>query len=386
MIVLGGKEAYSLWIPGWFPSRHNPLNGDFILRHAEATAQFIPVVILNIQKDKQLVKTDKTITQFKNITIVNIYYPLPKWFKGLEKLISLWVYTKYCFIETTHIIKIKGKPKVFHVHIFQKSFLLGWFLALRYRVPFIFTEHNSRFLRDSEKSYLFEPYYKKQIIRFLLNRPSAITTVSHVLADGIGAFISKAKIKIIPNVVDTALFNANNDRKNISPFAVLHVSTLTENKQVHHIIEAWKIISTEHPGNFSLTIIGPKDKRINHSDIQFLDELPHADLAKEMQKCDALILYSRYETFGCVVIEALACGKPVILADIPISREIIKEGIHGLLAIRDNPRDLANKIIELRANYMNFDKCNLSGYVENTFGYKKVGKQFFELYEEVITP
>jgi len=83
------------------------------------------------------------------------------------------------------------------------------------------------------------------------------------------------------------------------------------------------------------------------------------------------------------VIEALACGKPVILADIPISREIIQDGVQGFLATPGDPVDLAKKIIELRNHYIEFDQNSISSYVEKKYSYAVVGKLFADIYEEI---
>lgn len=383
MSPLGKKEKYVLWLPGWFPSKNNPLNGDFVWRHAAATGQYMPIIILNIEKNNQLSKKEKTIKQVENITIIHICYPVQFRYAWIERFISLFLYIKYCFSESFYLIQNRGKPLLIHVHIFQKSILAGWLLSLRWNIPFILTEHNSKFLKESAYSFHSYANLKKLAIKFLIQKPSMITTVSKVLANGIAEFNPNAEIKITPNVVNTDIFKINNTHPDSSPFGLLHISTLTENKQLDLILQAWDFVNTVYPGEFSFTIIGPKDKNPNHPLIHFLPERSQYEVALEMQRCKAFILFSGYETFGCVVIEALACGKPVILADIPISREIIQDGVQGFLATPGDPVDLAKKIIELRNHYIEFDQNSISSYVEKKYSYAVVGKLFADIYEEI---
>ena len=65
--------------------------------------------------------------------------------------------------------------------------------------------------------------------------------------------------------------------------------------------------------------------------------------------CDLFVLpsVSRLEAFGIVALEAMATGKPVVVADIPGVREVIEDGREGLLTDPVNPQDLAEKIRRL---------------------------------------
>lgn len=65
--------------------------------------------------------------------------------------------------------------------------------------------------------------------------------------------------------------------------------------------------------------------------IQFLyEEMSQESLVKFLQPATALILVSSYETFGCVLIEANACGVPVIVSDIPVFHETVKQEVNGV--------------------------------------------------------
>ncbi|MEK6810811.1 MAG: glycosyltransferase, partial [Candidatus Thermoplasmatota archaeon] len=68
--------------------------------------------------------------------------------------------------------------------------------------------------------------------------------------------------------------------------------------------------------------------------------------------CDLFVLpsVSRLEAFGIVALEAMASGKAVVLSDIPGVREVIQDGVEGLLADPVNPEDLALKIRALLAD------------------------------------
>lgn len=76
-----------------------------------------------------------------------------------------------------------------------------------------------------------------------------------------------------------------------------------------------------------------------------LGSLPGAAVRAEMGRAAALVVPSIwYETFGLVVIEAFACGTPVIASRIGALADIVRDGETGLLFEPDNPRDLADKM------------------------------------------
>lgn len=66
-------------------------------------------------------------------------------------------------------------------------------------------------------------------------------------------------------------------------------------------------------------------------DAEFLGWVGPAELAQAYGKADFLLLPSRFDTFGCVVIEAMACGLPVVAYNTKGPRDIIEHGVSGLL-------------------------------------------------------
>jgi glycosyltransferase involved in cell wall biosynthesis len=82
-----------------------------------------------------------------------------------------------------------------------------------------------------------------------------------------------------------------------------------------------------------------------------LGSLPGEVIRQEMIRATALVVPSIwYETFGLVVIEAFACGTPVIASRIGALAELVRDGETGLLFEPGNPRDLADKLAWAQAH------------------------------------
>jgi len=107
---------------------------------------------------------------------------------------------------------------------------------------------------------------------------------------------------------------------------------------------------------WKLTIVGDGDQRPRYEEeakklgltdrIFFAGQLPDASLVRAYQEADLLILPSinTNEAFGLVLIEALACGVPVIASNLPGVRQVFTDHQQGLLIKPDNIADLAKKL------------------------------------------
>ena len=85
-----------------------------------------------------------------------------------------------------------------------------------------------------------------------------------------------------------------------------------------------------------------------------------------MNKCDAVILASSYETFGVVYIEALACGKPVIGVKNGGAEDIIIDDV-GILVDTNSKDNLSKAIVEMILNINKYKYTTIRSYFLNNF-------------------
>ena len=90
------------------------------------------------------------------------------------------------------------------------------------------------------------------------------------------------------------------------------------------------------------------------------------------------------EAFGLVLLEAMACGTPVIASNLPGVRSVFEAGVQGLLAEPGNVDDLKNKIAEILADN---DKREMMGLasrelVEGKYSWERVGERLDEIYNK----
>lgn len=381
-----------LWLASWYPNRLSPYDGDFIQRHARAASLINHITLVFIKKDVEGIITKnnkKEITKTGKLTEVIVYYHSFKTgVRLIDRLLSRKKYNNTYRKTLKQIIQKNGKPSLIHVHVVLNVIRQIRWLKKKYSIPLIISEHWTGYLAEAKPNLEnYNPLYKIRIQK-TFNKADAITVVSKVLGEAIMARFKIAKYQVIANVVDTDIFFPV--PKSSSPQTkFIHVSLLNHQKNAKDIIEAVDLVKTSGY-NFQLIIYGPDIVQIKQQvkykkleqEVIFKEEVPQNILAKDMQQADALVLYSRYETFGCVVIEANACGIPAILSDLPVFREYIIENKTGIFAKRNDPQNLADTIIKFIQQKHSFSQMEIAGHTKNKFGYNVIAEQFNELYKK----
>lgn len=159
---------------------------------------------------------------------------------------------------------------------------------------------------------------------------------------------------------------------------ILFAGRLSEEKGVMDIPKVMNIVQQKHPNaKIAFAGIGPKEKELKQilPDAIFLGWVNHDDLPKVYSAADILVLPSRFDTFGCVVLEALSCGLPVIAYNTKGPKDIINDGLNGYLVKHET--EMAARIIELLNNplLLNLFK-NQSILRANEFSPDKIIRQF----------
>ena len=117
--------------------------------------------------------------------------------------------------------------------------------------------------------------------------------------------------------------------------------------------------------------------------VTFVGALSREEVANWMNKCDAFVLPSRYETFGVVYIEALASGKPVIGTFNGGAEDIVNQDV-GILVEIDNVKKLSNAMEYIRKNNKEYKPEELRKYCTEKFSANVIIKKIINVYKEVI--
>lgn len=381
-----------LWLASWYPSTLFPYDGDFIQRHAAAAALYNEVELIHVVKDADGQVThdvEEIVSTRGRLTERIIYYrPFKTPVSIINRFLSSLKYKKVYRKAVTQYMARNGKPGFIHVHIAMKAGLIALWLKKKYAVPYILSEQWGGYLEGAkpninEYNAVYRYYWKK-----IFSQAMAGTFVSAVLESRVKHLFSIEHTRVIPNVVNTDIFyQASKVPAGITRF--VHISTMTYQKNPEAMLEA--LHRLKETMDFEMYLYGPVTPIVKElittfdlaSCVFIMGEVPQPELAKAIRQSDALILYSRFETFGCVLIEANACGVPVIVSDLQVFHEFLEEGVNAVFVEEDNPVALAEKIKQFIAQQGNFENDKIAVSTAEKYNFHTIGKQFALLYEEL---
>ncbi|MCL9971612.1 glycosyltransferase [Anoxybacillus kestanbolensis] len=379
-----------LIVPSWYPTEERPNAGIFFKEQAIALQeQGLEVIVAypEIHSIKELKKQKFKRGFYYNIEDgletyrIKEYNFLPKIRRGS----SIIYYLKLRNI-FARLIKEGKKPDIIHAH----SVLWGGWAAAKiskqHNIPLIITEHSSAFVRGLIKEY------QKPFIREAFDQAKKVIAVGPSLEKELEKYTEREKIILIPNIVNTSLFKPNDDIQKSNKFRFFSLAFLTYNKGFDVLLKAF---AKAFKGNreVELVIGGDGEERGNleklavdlevEKQVTFLGELSREQAAMEMQKCDAFVLASRFETFGVVFIEALACGKPIIATKCG-GPEMIVEEYNGILVEVDNVIELSVAMKQVLKNFERYNKNIICTYCYQKFGKENVIRQISYIYQCIV--
>jgi len=234
--------------------------------------------------------------------------------------------------------------------------LMKPFLANKMR--FIARESSIVSVNNQNSKYprIFDFLYKK-----VFNRFETIIAQSYYMRNDLidNYDVNPSKIKVIYNPLDILkiqkLAEENCEYVNNTKFNLLIVGRLSVEKNHREILKIMKIL----PKEYYLTIVGDgslKKELINQVDfLEIKDKVTFVNFDKNpykyMKKADTVVSMSFYEGFPNVLIEALACGTPVVAYNGKGgTAEIVQDGVNGYLIEFGNINQFVESIIKIKQN------------------------------------
>ncbi len=254
----------------------------------------------------------------------------------------------------------RERPQVLFGFLTGINFILfaaGKLSGVRCRT--IFSEHST----PSIELYRKTDFIYRSLFKYFYNAADLTIAVSKGVRDDIiGSFgVREDKVKVIYNPIDIEGIQirknepvSTTDWFNGSLPVVISVGSFAERKAPDYLIRAFKMVRSRLACRLVFLGEGPrKEELVNlcreldvEKDVAFLGfmENPH----KYVARSSVFVLSSNWEGFGNVLVEAMACGTPVISSDCPSGpNEIIANNVTGILVPVKDAAGLAAAIYEL---------------------------------------
>ncbi|MDP4009639.1 MAG: glycosyltransferase family 4 protein [Candidatus Shapirobacteria bacterium] len=196
------------------------------------------------------------------------------------------------------------------------------------------------------------------------------------------------KIFAIGNGVDDKFIIKNPKINYPDSPSLLFIGSFSAHKGLEILIKSFSKLSKKFP-KLTLTLAGQETlffskikNTINKLDpeiikkIYLINNFKNKDLKKIIDQSTILVLPSLQESFGLVLIEAMARGKPVITSDIPPLKELITKTNGGIIFKTGSEKDLTSQICDLLNHQAKSRQLGLNGFefVKNHYTWDKIGK------------
>ena len=226
------------------------------------------------------------------------------------------------------------------------------YLALISRKPFVYHYHGAP---DFGKGSLFR-FSMLFSIKITKHAFDAVISVSESAAGELKRNFDLNNVNVIYNGVDTDRFKQGLDerhRKGTPQF--LFVGNLYEHKKVEELILAMKEVVKGHL-KAHLQILGDGETRLIlknlirdfelQDHVNLVGRVSDFELPYFYSSCDVYVTSSRWELFGLPLLEAMACGKPVVASSIPPHVELLTKSKVGTTYSKGDIEDLCKKIVK----------------------------------------
>lgn len=293
-----------------------------------------------------------------------------------------------------------GQPDLVHAHVVLPAGAAARKLAEIWDIPFVLTEHAGPF------SMMTATAWQRWGTRAAIADAAAVTAVSPALVRAMRDEGLTRDISVIPNTLDplfaetaeriaadTSDASANSARSHEAP-RFLTVSALQPGKGLDVLLRAMaELTGTLPEATLTIAGAGPAGAWLRpmadglgvRERVKFIGALAGpAAVRTAMLECDVFVLPSRSETFGVTLIEALACGRPVVATRCGGPESIVTPEC-GSLAPVDDPLSLARAMRDVAANTRSFPPAALARGCLARFGPKIIGRRYVEVFEQALS-
>lgn len=257
------------------------------------------------------------------------------------------------FFKIRNILKSEN-PDIVNIHTPVPG--IGDIAALLTRKkPLIVTYHTSSMRKGRALSDMFIWIYEHGPLKYLLHRADHIVCSSDfVRLEFLRRYCEKSST--IEPATDCEFFKPANEKKNFRPtilFAAALLSQATQHKGLKTLLDATNILKNKYP-DLQLVIVGDGEmkedyqkyaRRIGLENIAiFAGSLNSAQMVSAYQQAHIFALPTSSDSYPMVIIEAMACGLPVISTKIGGIPSMIEDGKEGFLIHPHDHKILADKI------------------------------------------
>jgi L-malate glycosyltransferase len=381
-----------LVIPSWHPTPEKPLWCTWVLPHIAALREaghdvYVLQVDIDLVKDSGKLKSGEIIQRNKK----HIFTRLPVKFHKYYRTRFFYGSILHAYSEKIHelykkIEKNWGKPDVIHAHVSLPAGYGAVDLGKRENIPVVVTEHYSGFESDSKFWWRVGSY-----VREMAGKIQGFYTVSPGNSDRIERTGLVSVSGVLPNPIDTKVFSPKDVKRISKKLELVSAGGLSHGKGTDVLFDALKLIGDKV--DWHLSLFGNVDKKFEY--IQWLEEpllsrrvtlmgiASQDELAEQYSKSDLYIVSSRVETANVSMLEAMACGIPVVSTRCGAPETLLDDSV-SITVPSENPKAMAEAILTMSNTIGDYKKEELREFVIRNYSKKAVADKMINAYQNAI--
>jgi teichuronic acid biosynthesis glycosyltransferase TuaC len=279
-----------------------------------------------------------------------------------------------------------------HAHMIYPEGAISHRLARRYGVPFVVTEHAPW----TEQWFAHSAVRREALAA--ARAAASLLPVSTSVRDTIASYTGDPKrLRVIPVGVDPEAFPLGSAEGRAAD-QILFAGWINYTKGIDVLLRAIELIERRgQPGR--LLLAGGaiyRDTRLQEEQLRaladslelgdrvtFLGHRPPAEIARLMAESAVVVLPSRAESFGAVLVEALASGTPVVATRCGGPEDIVNDDV-GILVPPEDPEELADALVTVLERRERYRPAALREHAVSHFGLERVAEQVHAAYLQAV--
>ena len=173
---------------------------------------------------------------------------------------------------------------------------------------------------------------------------------------------------------------------------LMNVNRLEPNKGVPYLIESLKILNRELNVKLILVGTGSEEEKIKRlikhlglsEKVKHFKNIPDKLMFQLYTLADISVTPTLYEGLPLVVLEAMACGKPIVASNVSEVPQAVKDGINGFLVPPRNPEAIADAVLKIYDKNLFMKMGKASREIVKKYDWSKIAKMAIKKYEELI--
>lgn len=376
-------------IANGYPTKKEPQFGCFEKEQAVALSKMgHKVSILYVDSRFRMFWRKMGVKHLKDgvIEVYSVYYFPTAFLNKISNRLQYWVRTKMLQKVFQEYLKSHEQPDIIYAH-FLYNIAYAVYLKEKYHIPLIGMEHWSVLNSDKLTTYA---RFRGEIA---YQGADKIIAVSESLQKQIYKHFQRDSV-VVHNMIAEEFTNIQViQKKQNNDYKLITVGSLLEVKGFDILITAMQETVKQCP-SCQLNIVGEGKERIKlekmisqyglTEHIKLLGRKNKEEIIALLKDSDIYISSSRSENFSVAVLEALSAGLPVVATICGGIKECIDDS-NGVLVPIENPKALAQAIVNVCRNLKSYDKQKISDNCKSRFSPSVIAKQITNIFNQVIS-